>query len=195
MIQLTERKGLMGARMEGARRANAEILVFLDAHVEVNVGWLQPLLQPIVRYAQTCTTPIIDTIHFDNFAYTASTPSRGGFNWQFNYVQLPLRKMEKRRLPLPHRNPVMSGGLFAIRRDFFWHLGGYDEGLQIWGAEQFELSFKIWMCGGRLLEVPCSRIGHLYRSPNFHVNYTDRKDDFVSRVKRKGISCNLTNPY
>ncbi|XP_073837181.1 polypeptide N-Acetylgalactosaminyltransferase 8 [Musca autumnalis] len=108
-------------------------------------------------------------------------PSRGGFNWQFNYVQLPLLREEEATDPEPHNNPIMNGGLFAIRRDYFWHLGGYDRGLEIWGAEQYELSFKLWLCGGRLLEVPCSRVGHLYRSPEFAVSYTKRKDDFISK--------------
>ncbi len=45
----------------------------------------------------------------------------------------------------PCRSPTHAGGLFAMDRNYFNELGGYDPGMQIWGGENFELSFKVLM--------------------------------------------------
>lgn len=73
----------------------------------------------------------------------------------------------------------MLGCAFAIDRKFFLdELGGYDEGLQIWNGENYELSFKLWMCADGLFTVPCSRVAHSFRSIN---PSRVRSDDYVAK--------------
>nr|XP_045007887.1 polypeptide N-acetylgalactosaminyltransferase 10 isoform X2 [Jaculus jaculus] len=120
----------------------------------------------IARSRKTIVCPMIDVIDHDDFRYEtqAGDAMRGAFDWEMYYKRIPIPpELQKADPSDPFESPVMAGGLFAVDRKWFWELGGYDPGLEIWGGEQYEISFKVWMCGGRMEDIPCSRVGHIYR--------------------------------
>ncbi|XP_068716421.1 polypeptide N-acetylgalactosaminyltransferase 13-like [Montipora foliosa] len=168
ILRTTKREGLIRARLLGAKSATAQVLTFLDAHCEANVGWLEPLLDRIQRDHHTVAVPVIDIISSSDFSYSqTSADVIGGFSWdmQFNWHSLPQNIRNQRNdLSEPIRTPTIAGGLFAIDRKYFYDSGSYDEGMDVWGGENLEMSFRIWQCGGQLEIVPCSRVGHVFRS-------------------------------
>ncbi|KAI1307558.1 Polypeptide N-acetylgalactosaminyltransferase 11 [Halotydeus destructor] len=168
LYRTPDRAGLVRARLFGVSHATGDVIVFLDSHVEVNVDWLEPLLSRIKQTdGKTIVTPIIDIINADTFDYTASPLVRGGFNWglHFKWDSIPRDQLlTKKDFVKPIASPTMAGGLFAADKKFFLDLGSYDNGMDIWGGENLELSFRTWMCGGRLEIMPCSRVGHVFRS-------------------------------
>lgn len=161
-----QREGLIRSRVIGARLATGDVIVFLDSHIEVNTGWIEPLLDVVKKDRTALAMPIIDIINADTFAYSSSPLVRGGFNWglHFKWDAIPSSEINGTQGVIgPFKSPTMAGGLFAVDRNYFKELGEYDMGMDIWGGENLEISFRVWQCGGSILLVPCSRVGHVFR--------------------------------
>ncbi|XP_049705813.2 polypeptide N-acetylgalactosaminyltransferase 3 [Helicoverpa armigera] len=167
LLRNPERTGLVGARLLGAKKATGDVLVFLDAHCEVTPGWLEPLLDR-AGSDDVFICPHIDLLSEDTLAYTKSIDAHwGAFSWRLHFRWLipggDVLKKKSENPSKPYPTPAMAGGLFAVRKSLFWRLGGYDEGMTIWGAENLELSWRAWQCGARVEITSCSRVGHIFR--------------------------------
>ncbi|XP_076102776.1 inactive polypeptide N-acetylgalactosaminyltransferase-like protein 5 isoform X1 [Mytilus galloprovincialis] len=172
VVSLRRRFGLIGARLEGVKHATGNVICFLDSHMEVNINWSIPLLNIIDENPNAVAMSQLDDINPSTFKYTFSKTyrTRYGFDWRLRFFETEFRKEQLEHGDLVLPGVLAVGSAFAIRKEFFREIGMYDAGLKIWGGENLELSFKVWLCGGKLVHVACSRIGHITRSQPYLQN-------------------------
>ncbi|KAM4705131.1 polypeptide N-acetylgalactosaminyltransferase 15 [Rhinophrynus dorsalis] len=184
LIRSNKRLGPIGGRMLGAARASGEVLVFMDSHCECHPGWLEPLLSRIMSNRNRLVSPILDVIDSKTFHYYHSVALRRGvFDWNldFHWVSLPEHEEKVRQSPIiPFRSPVIPGCVIAVDRHYFQNIGAFDTGMNLWGVENTELSIRVWLCGGLVEIVPCSRVGHVYQN---HTMYTSFRNKALVRDK------------
>lgn len=148
ILRSPRRNGVMLSRMWGASNAKGPVLVFIDCHMEVMPGFLEPLLDRIARNRNSSAIPMIDILDRETLQYKyfgVKESGRHGFEWSMDHNWIPLPDYERKR----HSNPwepyysvTMLGAMFSIHKDYFKELGMYDPMYGVYGAEDIELSFK-----------------------------------------------------
>ncbi|KAF6034411.1 hypothetical protein EB796_007278 [Bugula neritina] len=143
VLRLKKREGLIRARLAGAKVAKGQVLTFFDSHIECTEGWLEPMLGEIHRDKKTVPQPSLDDISHDTFAFQHIPPKEigiGAFAWNmhFYWMNVPERENQRRKNDnlASIQSPVMVGGMFSIDRKYFYEIGSYDEGMDIWGRRE-----------------------------------------------------------
>lgn len=145
IIRSPTRIGLIKARMMGAVNSQGPALIFMDAHIEVTEGWLEPLLDRLAINKNITAISVVDTLDMENLEYRYRKDpnfiSVTGFDWNLMFNWKPIPESEKKRRKNPNEpvySPTMLGAFFVIDKDFFQLLGMYDPEFDIWGAENLE---------------------------------------------------------
>ncbi|KAK2193092.1 hypothetical protein NP493_17g06021 [Ridgeia piscesae] len=174
LLRSATRGGLIRARLLGTRAAQAPVIVCMDSHMEVEERWLEPLLEAIRQNRRTLAASYLDWMEEKDgiweFMHGAST-WKTYFDWSFTFgfQDMSVRDKQNRNETHPVRTPITIGGMFAIEKQFFREIGEFDDGMQFWGGENIDLALRVWLFGGRVVNVPCSHAAHLERTG--HRNY------------------------
>lgn len=172
--------GLIKSKMEAATRAKGSILMFLEPHIMVAHGWLEPLLNRLGEEPRALVMPAIDALDEAN-KYLPSVFGCWRFEWNLNLVYT--NPAGEGFTSAAYPCPATSGGIYAIRKDWWDQLDFFDPELVRWGGDHVEATHKVWRCGGRIEVHPCSRVGHWFRFPDSRP-YQVKVDTIVRNYKR-----------
>ena len=158
VIHSEKNRGFGWGNNVGARRARGEYLVFLNPDTIVEPGWLEALIAALESDPQ-CGLATSRILLLDD-------PRR--INTCGNDVHCTgltlCRGMGKDRAAFPDQTEVgaVSGAAFAVRRQVFETLEGFDETFFLY-VEDTDLSWRARLAGYQCLYVPRSVVYHDYR--------------------------------
>ncbi|XP_037116018.1 probable polypeptide N-acetylgalactosaminyltransferase 8 isoform X2 [Syngnathus acus] len=166
-----EQLGLTQARLSGWKVATGDVVAILDAHIEVHVQWAEPLLARIKEDRTVILTPVFDRVNYDDLTVTHYGPAADAFDWALwcMYEYFRPEWYELKDESLPAKSPAIMGILVADRK-FFGEIGSLDGGMKIYGGENVELGIRVWLCGGSVEVIPCSKIAHIERAKKPYLN-------------------------
>ncbi|XP_073668576.1 probable polypeptide N-acetylgalactosaminyltransferase 8 [Paramisgurnus dabryanus] len=165
LVSHSEQRGLSQARISGWKAATADVVAILDAHVEVHVQWAEPLLARIQADRTVVLSPVFDKVNFHDLSVTKYPAAAHGFDWALwcMYELFPQRWYDQNDFSQPEKSPSVMG-ILVVDRLFFGEIGTLDGGMEVYGGENVELGIRVWLCGGSVEIVPCSKIAHVERA-------------------------------
>ncbi|XP_076860737.1 putative polypeptide N-acetylgalactosaminyltransferase 8 [Brachyhypopomus gauderio] len=178
-VRHTEQLGLAQARISGWEFATGDVVAILDAHIEVCVQWAEPLLARIKADRRVVLSPVFDKVNFYNLEVTPYVSAAHGFTWELwcHYEEFRQEWYTRNDPSLPGKSPSVMG-IVVVDRNFFGEIGTLDGGMKIYGGENVELGIRVWLCGGSVEIIPCSKVAHIERA---HKPYQRDLEDVMKR--------------
>jgi GT2 family glycosyltransferase len=166
------------SKAAGAERAHGEVLVFLDGHTNPEGGAIVRLVEGIDRVeGQAILTPAVAAL---DVAGWRNDPAQIGHGYSFDLQQFECRWLSLAELRptdgMPfYESPALIGCAFAIARDLYDRVWGFDAHMRSWGLEDLDLGLKAWLVGAQILHDPGAIVGHRFRTSfdNYHVPVED----------------------
>lgn len=150
-----------------ARKCGAQALIFLSPGTETSKNWLEPLLAELhedgIKQRHTIILPVLLQLHHRTLAPPRNTPIPipvHAHDWALRPISFYRSRNAYSTAPV--RSPLLPHSDYAISATFYNTLNHT--------ADQVDLAFRAWGCGGAIATAPCSRIArrHHIATPRRH---------------------------
>lgn len=138
-----------------ARTAKSSELVFVGGPTKFGQDWLPPLLD-VIRGEMKLATPVVHTLDLNLWASENNHWKRFGWRWDLNIYNRAYFEVND--------SPTISSYCFAVSKDWFEELGGFDDGMQGGYGEDIEISLRCWLFGGRVVACDNSVVSAVLRT-------------------------------
>ncbi len=178
----TASRGIVAARNLGASLATGDMLVFCDAHIDVEPYWLDEFVRVMDVYGAAAVTPAFKNLDHDNPLYRRMLLYAAAHSAKIQYRMCgrTFHKLSSLawmpRNDAPFETPVLAGGCWAVRTEVFRAVDGYEEAFRGYGGEEEEISLKLWLRGYTLYATPLTCVAHQFR---FSAPYTIQLADVL----------------
>lgn len=168
VVRHERRLGASPAKALGAAHARGEVLVFLDAHTRPEPGAVARLARVVSGLDEAAiVTPAVAALHAGSWR---SDLGRVGHGYAmdlrgFDTWWVPLGEMRRVETPCGrlYESAALIGCAFAVGRQLYEELWGFDPRMRSWGIEDLDLGLKCWQAGHRILHDPDVVIGHRFQ--------------------------------
>jgi GT2 family glycosyltransferase len=159
LVRSESRLGVPRARNVAARHATGDVLFITDAHVKLSEGWDEHVLQ------HAAPDRILATTVGDGAGFAAT-----GCVLAFPFMGTYWNRVKTRPL-----DPVQVAACpgTVITRSLFDRLGGYDEGMLLYGAAEPEFSVRAWLSGAHVLALPQVQVEHRFKPEEAKKEFLD----------------------
>jgi len=149
VIQHGQNLGFAEGNNRAAHAARGDFLFFLNNDTWLEPDCLERLLEMTRRGGAAAATP--EVLDYDTDAFQSL--GAGGFD-VFGFPT------DRRRWAEPVELLMPEGCGYLIRRVEFERLGGFDAQFFMY-AEELDLSWRLWIAGGKAIGVPGARLHHV----------------------------------
>ena len=148
MIQNGENLGFCEGNNRGVRTATGQYLFFLN-----NDAWLEPdCLEVLLRETEKANADAATPLVMDFDSNTFQSLGASGFD-VFGLATARLPHADTRAVLMP------EGCSYLIRRELFAKVGQFDAEFFMF-ADELDLSWRVWIAGGKAVAVPAARLHH-----------------------------------